>query len=33
MDIWHYDRLTGALLDRGIADPNPREAGEFLMPA
>lgn len=33
MDIWHYDRLTGALLGQGVADPNPREAGEFLVPA
>lgn len=33
MQIWHYDRVTGELLGAGIADPNPVESGEWLLPA
>jgi hypothetical protein len=33
MDIWDYDRKTGVLLGRSAADPNPQEAGAWLIPA
>jgi hypothetical protein len=33
MDIWHYDRSTGVLLDSDFAAPNPVADGEFLIPA
>ena len=33
MDIWDYDRRTGVLLGRGIADPNPENPGAWLIPA
>ena len=33
MDIWDYDRKTGALLGRSAADPNPEEPGVWLIPA
>ncbi len=33
MDIWDYDRKTGALLGRSAADPNPEDSGAWLIPA
>jgi hypothetical protein len=33
MDIWDYDRKTGALLGPGRATPNPEEPGNLVLPA
>lgn len=33
MKIWHYDRVTKELVGEGVADENPLEAGEWLLPA
>lgn len=33
MDIWHYGRSTGILVGRAVADPNPLEHGQWLIPA
>lgn len=33
MQIWHYHNATGELLGSSLADPNPMEAGEWLLPA
>lgn len=33
MDIWHYDRVTGALLGQGAADEDPERNGGWLLPA
>lgn len=33
MDIWNYDRATGELIGQSVADPNPLEPGNWLLPA
>lgn len=33
MDIWDYDRVTGALLGQGAADEDPERNGGWLLPA
>lgn len=33
MNIWTYDRGTGGLIAQQVAESNPLEAGEFLIPA
>jgi hypothetical protein len=33
MQIWNYHPITGELLGPGVADPNPMEPGEWIMPA
>lgn len=33
MKIWNYDPATGELLGVGSADPDPRVAGEWILPA
>jgi hypothetical protein len=33
MKIYHYDSSTGAFTGTSEADPNPRRAGSFLIPA
>lgn len=33
MKIYHYDSSTGAFAGTSKADPNPRRAGSFLIPA
>lgn len=33
MDIWNYHPTTGELIGPGVADPNPVELGEWLLPA
>lgn len=33
MDIWDYDRFTGALLGKSVADPDPEFDGNWLIPA
>ena len=33
MQIWHFHPSTGVLIGAGRADPNPMEAGEWLLPA
>lgn len=33
MKIYHYDSSTGAFVGTSKADPNPRRAGSFLIPA
>ncbi|MGY4414886.1 hypothetical protein ACVWW4_006622 [Bradyrhizobium sp. LB7.1] len=33
MDIWDYDRSSGALLGQSVADPDPEREGNWLIPA
>ena len=33
MDIYHYSRVTGELLGKGKADPDPLDKGNWLVPA
>lgn len=33
MEIWHYDRRTGAFVEMGLADPDPLNKGSWLIPA
>ena len=33
MDIWDYDRSTGELLGRSVADQDPEREGSWLIPA
>lgn len=33
MEIWNYHPITGELLGPSVADPNPVEEGEWLVPA
>lgn len=33
MDIWNYHPITGELIGSGVADPNPEEPGNWLLPA
>lgn len=33
MQIWNYHPVTGELLGPGVADPNPVEIGEWILPA
>lgn len=33
MDIWHYHPEDGSLLGQGKADPDPMQAGHWLLPA
>ncbi|UWU83153.1 hypothetical protein N2605_26900 [Bradyrhizobium yuanmingense] len=32
MEIWDYDRVTGALLGQSVADPDPEQGGRWLIP-
>lgn len=33
MNIWHINEITGELLAAGLADPDPMQAGSWLIPA